>query len=377
MDTADKKTIVCVVGTRPEAIKMAPVINALRENKNFDVKILATGQHAAMLDQVLDFFKLTADTNLHIMKDRQTLDYITASVLTGAGEYFDEIKPSAVLVHGDTTTTFAAGLAAFYRNIPVGHVEAGLRSGNMRLPFPEEMNRVLADRFVTWGFAPTELAAQNLRSEGMAEDKISVTGNTVIDALFYTVASRTKPECEELKALPEGSPFVLVTAHRRESWGKPLAEICGALTDLIDAHPELWMVIPMHKNPAVREVFHQYLDGRPRVILCDPLDYPDFVWAMNASRFILSDSGGVQEEASAIKKPVLILREVTERPEAVEHGSGVLVGVCRKKITENALRLLEEPEALAAIEKKCEAQPFGDGTASKKIEKILGETLLN
>lgn len=372
----DKKIIVCVVGTRPEAIKMAPVIIALRKNENFDVKILATGQHAAMLDQVLNFFKLTADINLHIMRDRQTLDYITASVLTRTGEYYDEIKPDAVLVHGDTTTTFASGLAAFYRGIPVGHVEAGLRSGNMRLPFPEEMNRVLIDKVIKWGFAPTELAAANLRRDGVREEDISVTGNTVIDALFYTVKEQTKPECSELKALPDGEPFVLVTAHRRESWGKPLEEICRALLDIKEAHPEIWMVIPMHKNPAVREIFHKYLDGKEKVILCDPLDYPDFVWAMNASQFILSDSGGVQEEATAIKKPVLILREVTERPEAVENGSGVLVGVDRDKIRENALRLLGDPGEIRKIEEKCTSQPFGDGTASLKIAKTLACDLL-
>ena len=371
----DKKKIVCVIGTRPEAIKMAPVVIALVKQDYFDVRILATGQHAAMLDQVLDFFSLTADRNLHIMKERQTLDYITSSVLTGAGEYFDEVKPAAVLVHGDTTTTFAAGLAAFYRNIPIGHVEAGLRSWNMRLPFPEEMNRVLIDKIVTWGFAPTELAADNLRKEGLPESGISVTGNTVIDALFYTVAAQTKPECEELRALPEGAPFVLVTAHRRESWGKPLEDICRALVGILESHPELWMVIPKHKNPAVREIIHKYLDGREKVILCDPLDYPDFVWAMNASKFILSDSGGVQEEASAIKKPVLILRDVTERPEAVEHGGGLLVGVDREKILGTALELLNDPAMIAEIEKRCAAQPFGDGTASIKIANTLKESL--
>lgn len=373
----DRKKIVCVVGTRPEAIKMAPVVIALQKQEAFDVRVLATGQHAAMLDQVLDFFKITADRNLHIMRERQSLDYITASVLTGAGEYYDETLPSAVLVHGDTTTTFAAGLAAFYRGIPVGHVEAGLRSWNMRLPFPEEMNRVLVDKFASWGFAPTALAAENLRKEGMAENAISVTGNTVIDALFYTVAARTKPDCKELRALPEHAPFVLVTAHRRESWGAPLEDICSALTDILDAHPELWMVIPMHKNPAVREIIHKHLDGRAKVILCDPLDYPDFVWAMNSSKFILSDSGGVQEEASAIRKPVLILRDVTERPEAVEHGSGVLVGVNRGKIRNAALKLLEDAQAIPDIERRCDAQPFGDGTASLKIAETLKESLLN
>lgn len=371
----DRKKIICVMGTRPEAIKMAPVVIALRKEPSFDVRILATGQHAAMLDQVLDFFKLTADKNLHIMKERQTLDYITSSVLTGAGAYFDETAPAAVLVHGDTTTTFAAGLAAFYRNIPIGHVEAGLRSWNMRLPFPEEMNRVLIDKIVTWGFAPTALAADNLRKEGVPESAITVTGNTVIDALFYTVATQKKPQYGELAALPDDVPFLLVTAHRRESWGAPLEDICRALIGIIEKHPELWMVIPMHKNPAVREIIHNYLDGTEHVILCDPLSYPDFVWAMNASKFILSDSGGVQEEASAIKKPVLILRDVTERPEAVEHGSGLLVGVNRERILNTALELLEDAGKIAAIEKKCASQPFGDGTAAVKIANTLKESL--
>lgn len=372
----DRKKIVCVIGTRPEAIKMSPVVAALRKQDAFDVRVLATGQHAAMLDQVLDFFKITADRNLRVMKERQTLDYVTASVLSGAGEYFDMERPAAVLVHGDTTTTFAAGLAAFYRGIPVGHVEAGLRSWNMKLPFPEELNRTLVDKFASWGFAPTELAADNLRKEGMPEEAISVTGNTVIDALFYTVASQSRPVGGELAALPDGAPFVLVTAHRRESWGKPLEEICSALTDLLAAHKELWMVVPMHKNPAVREIIYKHLGGRDRAILCDPLDYPDFVWAMNRAEFILSDSGGVQEEASAIKKPVLILRDVTERPEAVERGSGILVGVNRQKIRSASLRLLEDADAINEIKLRCAAQPFGDGTASLKIAGILKESLL-
>lgn len=373
----NKKKIVCVIGTRPEAIKMAPVVKALQKYDCFDVRILATGQHAAMLDQVLDFFKLTADKNLHIMKERQSLDYITASVLTGAGSYFDDVMPDAVLVHGDTTTTFAAGLAAFYRNIPVGHVEAGLRSWNMRLPFPEEMNRVLIDKIVAWGFAPTKLAAQNLRKDGVPVNRIVITGNTVIDALYYTVSEQKKPDCPELKALPENTGFVLVTAHRRESWGRPLEGICSALAAILEKHPELWMVVPMHKNPAVRETIYRYLGGKAKVILCDPLDYPDFVWAMNASRFILSDSGGVQEEASAIKKPLLILRDVTERPEAVEQGSGILVGVKKDKILDTALDLLEDPGKIASIERKCASQPFGDGRASQKIASILKESLLN
>lgn len=367
----NKKTVVCVVGTRPEAIKMAPVIIALRKQDYFDVKILATGQHAAMLDQALGYFDLTADVNLHIMKAMQSLDHITSSVLTGAGEYFDSVKPAAVLVHGDTTTTFAAALAAFYRGIPVGHVEAGLRSGNMRLPFPEEMNRVLADRITTWSFPPTSLAKENLLKEGTCSERIFVTGNTVIDALFHTVNKTQKPSLPEFEKLPDGAPFLLVTAHRRESWGQPLEDICSALVKLLDRYPKLWMIIPMHKNPAVREIIQKHLSSRDNVILCDPLDYPDFVWAMNSSLFILSDSGGVQEEASAIKKPVLILRDVTERPEAVEHGSGILVGVSEEKILRNAYDLLENSESLKAIEIKCMDQPFGDGTASLRIADVL------
>ena len=365
------KKIICVVGTRPEAIKMAPVVLALRAQKYFDVKILATGQHAAMLDQALGYFDLTADLNLRIMKELQSLDHITSSVLVGAGEYFDVEKPDAVLVHGDTTTTFSAGLAAFYRKIPVGHVEAGLRSENMYLPFPEEMNRVLTDRITKWAFAPTESAKENLLKEGTKPQNILVTGNTVIDALFYKVSNTGKPRSEAFEKLPNDVPFLLVTAHRRESWGQPLEDICTALDTVLKTHPELWMVVPMHKNPAVREIIKKYFDDKKQVILCDPLDYPDFVWAMNACRFILSDSGGVQEEASALKKPVLILRDVTERPEAVEHGSGILVGVDKDKITKEALRLLNDSSSLLEIENKCKGQPFGDGTASLKIAEAL------
>ena len=366
-----KKVIVCVVGTRPEAIKMAPVIIALRQSPDFDVKILATGQHTNMLDQALGFFQLTADENLSIMREKQSLDYITSSVLTGAGNYFDKVCPHAVLVHGDTTTTFASALAAFYRGIPIGHVEAGLRSFNMKLPFPEEMNRVLTDRIIKWGFAPTELSRENLLNEGINETSITVTGNTVIDALFHTIKATSKPICNELKTLPENSSYILVTAHRRESWGKPLEGICKALNKILARHEELWAVIPMHKNPAVREVFKKNLSENNRVILCEPLDYPDFVWAMNNAKFIMSDSGGVQEEASAIKKPLLVLRSVTERPEAVESGSAVLVGLDSDVIYKNAIELLENKEAITLIENKCKGQPFGDGSASLRIRKVL------
>ncbi len=232
------------------------------------------------------------------------------------------------------------------------------------------MNRVLADRITTWAFAPTELAKENLLREGTPEEMIHVTGNTVIDALFYTVKSTARPSRGDLAGLPENAPFLLVTAHRRESWGKPLEDICTALTMLLDAHPELWMVVPMHKNPSVRETIRKYLENRDKVILCDPLDYPDFVWAMNASKFILRASGGVQEEASAIKKPVLILRDVTERPEAVENGSGILVGVNTENIFSNAVELLENETKLAEIEKSAD-HSLRDGTAAVKIADAL------
>lgn len=373
----NKKTIVCVIGTRPEAIKMAPVVLALRKESNFDVKILATGQHSEMLTQALKYFNLVADINLNIMKDCQTLDHITSTVISGVGEYFDKTKTDAVLVHGDTTTTFAASLAAFYRDIPIGHVEAGLRSGDIKLPFPEEMNRVLTDKIAKWGFAPTALAKENLLKEGMLRDNILVTGNTVIDALLYTVQKTTKPTVHELLNIPNNAPFILFTAHRRESWGEPLESMCMTLSEILKKRTNLWLLVPMHKNPTVRNTIKKYLGDKKQVILCDSLSYPDFVWAMNTSIFILSDSGGVQEEASALKKPVLILRDVTERPEALEKGSGILVGTNKKKIIESVDMILDDQNYLLAIKQKCNSQPFGDGNASVKIAGFLKNYFLN
>lgn len=367
------RRVVCVVGTRPEAIKMAPVVLALRDEGCFDVKVLATGQHAEMLDQALGYFGLVADVNLHVMKERQSLDHIASSVLTGAGAYFDNAGPDVVLVHGDTTTTFASAVAAFYRKIPVGHVEAGLRSGNMACPFPEEMHRVLTDRITDFSFAPTELARENLIQEGTIESRIWVTGNTVIDSLKYTINNKESQKCAALAALPPGARFLLATAHRRESWGNPLEDICSALCEISDAEPDLWLVVPMHRNPAVREVIKRRLGKRKRVILCPPLDYPDFVRAMDMSEFILSDSGGVQEEASSIAKPVLILRDVTERPEAVSSGSGILVGVDKENIVAHAMRLLKDRSYVMEIKKRCAAKPFGDGRASVRIAAVLKE----
>ncbi len=370
-----KKTIVCVVGTRPEAIKMAPVILALKADANFDVKVLATGQHAEMLDSVLDFFNIIPDINLHVMKARQGLEYITSSVLTMASDYLRKINPSAVLVHGDTTTTFAAALAAFYLKIPVGHVEAGLRSFTLSQPFPEELNRVLVDKFANWAFAPTELSKQNLLNENFPASNIVVTGNTVIDALLCAVKKVEKPKIEAFNRLPEDTLFILLTAHRRESWGKPLESICNSVNFLLKNYPKLYFVIPMHKNPVVREVFYKYFPDEERVILCEPLDYPDFVWTMKNSIFIMSDSGGVQEEVTAIKKPLLILRSVTERPEAVESGTGILTGTNEEKIITFSRKLLDDKAYYNSVVDNCASMPFGDGTASKKIIKILKESL--
>jgi UDP-N-acetylglucosamine 2-epimerase (non-hydrolysing) len=365
------KKIDVVIGTRPEAIKMAPVIIELRKRENFQARIVATGQHIEMLNQALGHFSLAADVNLGIMKNRQSLDYITSSVLLGVGEIFDKDAPDVVLVHGDTTTTFASSLAAFYRGIPVGHVEAGLRSSNMSQPFPEEMNRVMTDRVATWWFAPTEHSRTNLLGEGVSDERIFVTGNTVVDALYTALAWKGAPSNESIRPLASGSPFILLTAHRRESLGKPMERICSALLKILMLHPMHRVCVPMHRNPAVRDIMKALLGWDERIILCEPLDYPDFVWAMNNCELILSDSGGVQEEASSLKKPVLILRDVTERPEAVEEGSCVLTGTDVDRIVHEADELLTNPGARRTLLERCSANPFGDGLASVRIADAL------
>ena len=361
------KNIACVVGTRPEAIKMAPVILELRKDPEICVTVLATGQHTDMLKQALDDFGITADFNLNIMRNNQTLDHITASVLQGAGEILDANPQDMILVHGDTSTTFAAALAGFYRHVKIGHVEAGLRSHDLSLPFPEEANRVLTDGIADMFFAPTKGAAENLLREGKPESAIYITGNTVIDAL-YDILRRQKgiDEPEYLSGI--GSrPLILMTAHRRESWGEPLKQICGAVRDIIRARPDVVFLIPLHKNPAVRDVIRGELkDFAGNVRLTEPLNYPEFVYAMSRSTFILSDSGGVQEEATAIDKPVLIMRTVSERPEAITEGTCILVGTGRENIRDEAVKILNEPEYMAAILIK-NTKPFGDGTASVKI----------
>ncbi|MDR1378755.1 MAG: UDP-N-acetylglucosamine 2-epimerase (non-hydrolyzing) [Synergistaceae bacterium] len=362
-----KIKITCVVGTRPEAIKMAPLILALKEDPVFETRLLSSGQHTDMLSQALGHFGITADMDLAVMRDRQTLDYVTSAVLEGVGAFLDSAPHDLLLVHGDTTTTFAAALAGFYRKIPVGHVEAGLRSHDLACPFPEEANRVLTDQVSTLYFAPTPLSAQNLRAEGAGSARVFVTGNTVIDALFWTL--KRGMETSFLNDIPHGSPLILMTAHRRESWGKPLLEICGAVRGILEKHPDLQILIPLHKNPTVRDTLQEALKGCTRVIFTEPLDYPEFVAAMNRSLFIMSDSGGVQEEASALEKPVLILRELSERPEALETGTGVLVGTDRKRIEREALCLLEDESYRRSFMGR--GMPFGDGKASQRIVHII------
>lgn len=368
------KNITCVTGTRPEAIKMAPVILELKKNPDFKVTTLATGQHTDMLRQALKDFGITPDVDLNIMKQAQTLDYITSSVLQGVGKFLDENPQDMILVHGDTSTTFAAALAGFYRHVPVGHVEAGLRSHNLALPFPEEANRILTDGIADLFFAPTEGDAENLRSEGKSKN-IFITGNTVIDALYNILErSKAKSEPEYMQKIND-RPMILMTAHRRESWGKTLEGICAAVADVIKNRNDVIFLIPLHKNPVVRDVIKNSLkDFTENVIFTEPLNYPEFVYAMSRSIFILSDSGGVQEEASAINKPVLIMRTLSERPEAITHGTCILVGTERDNIRSEALKILNEPEYLKAIIAK-NKMPFGNGTASKKIHEAVKEFL--
>jgi UDP-N-acetylglucosamine 2-epimerase (non-hydrolysing) len=364
------KKVDVVIGTRPEAIKMAPVVKELRKRDLFSVRVISTGQHTDMLRQALSFFELAPDADLAIMKRVQSLDYITSSVIVGVGELFDSARPDAVLVHGDTTTTFAAALAAFHRQIPIGHVEAGLRSFDMKLPFPEEMNRTLTDRIAHWLFAPTDMAASNILRERPDEKNLYVTGNTVIDALHSALEILADTDSPALSGLV-GAPFILMTAHRRESWGETMERICLALAEILRRNAQMRALVPMHRNPAVRDTMKKILGGSDRTILRDPLDYPDFVRALKHCKIILSDSGGVQEEASALGKPVVVLRDVTERPEAVELGTAVIAGTKTEDIVSAACGLLSDEEKYRRVEDRKNNNPFGDGAASVRIADIL------
>ena len=362
-----KKKVLCVVGTRPEAIKMALVILALKQQPWADVRVLATAQHRHMLDQVMDFFGIESDIDLNIMRPNQALTTLTARLLLEFDDVLQAEKPDVVLAQGDTTTVMTVALACFYHRIPFGHVEAGLRTWDMQNPFPEEANRVIAGRLARWHFAPTESSRQNLLREGVSDADIFVTGNTVIDALLMTASK----EVELGIALDDTKRLVLVTSHRRENFGEPFRNICRALRTLAEQNADIQILYPVHLNPNVKDVAHEMLGDCGNIILCEPLDYAPFIAAMKRAYLIISDSGGVQEEAPALGKPVLVLREETERPEAVEMGVVKLVGPNYQRIVAEAQRLLDDSSAYAEMARGI--SPYGDGKAAGRIVNVLRE----
>ena len=360
--------IIVVFGTRPEAIKMCPLIKEIKRRENVNCIVCVTGQHKEMLDQVLDVFKITPDYNFSIMKKNQTLYDITYLVMDGMKKVLKQEKPDVVLVHGDTTTTFAAALACFYEKIPVGHVEAGLRTYNIYSPFPEEFNRQAVDIVSSYYFAPTERSRQNLLKEGKDVSKIYVTGNTAIDALKTTVSQ----ECNlEWKSWSENSRLLLLTAHRRENLGKPLENIFKAIKEIVEKHDDVKVIYPIHYNPQVRECANKILGEEERVKLIDPLNVVEFHNLINISYLILTDSGGIQEEAPSLGKPVLVLRDTTERPEGVEAGTLRLVGTNKNAICREVEKLLNDEEEYKKMSET--KNPYGDGNASKRIVDILLE----
>lgn len=355
-----------ILGTRPEAIKLAPVIQRFRQNPRFETQVVLTGQHREMVDQVMQLFHLTADHDLAIMQPRQSLTDITVRSLQGLETLFDQLQPQMVLVQGDTTTAFAAALAAFYRKIPVGHVEAGLRTDDLFNPFPEEANRRLISQIAQLNFAPTETSVQHLRQSGIVGE-IFLTGNTVIDALL-AIAAQT-PACPVSGLDWNQYRVILSTVHRRENWGEPLLDIAHSFLQILDKFPDTALLLPLHRNPTVREPLQATLGNHPRVFLTEPLDYAELVGAMQRSYLLLSDSGGLQEEAPSLGKPVLVLRETTERPEAVAAGTSRLVGTQPDSVVSAASELLGDVAAYAAMANA--VNPFGDGRSAERIEAIV------
>lgn len=357
--------VMTIFGTRPEAIKMAPVIKELKKHPDIETRVCVTAQHREMLDQVMALFHLQADYDLNIMAQGQTLYDITARVLRGLQEVFEKERPDCVLVHGDTTTTFTAALAAFYAQIPVGHVEAGLRTGNLLSPFPEEANRQLTGVLARWHFAPTETARQNLLREHKDDSHIFVVGNTVIDALLSTVKQHYTFEDQEIQKIEEHKRVILVTTHRRENLGAPMHHVYRALRRLVDDIPDTEIVFPVHRNPLVRKAVEEELAGHERIHLVDPMEYEPFTNLMARSAIVLTDSGGIQEEAPSLGKPVLVLRDTTERPEAVEAGTVKLVGTDEEKVYQTAYKLLTDEAAYKAMAEA--VNPYGDGKAAERI----------
>ncbi|WP_366512320.1 UDP-N-acetylglucosamine 2-epimerase (non-hydrolyzing) [Neptunomonas sp.] len=378
MDTMKK--ILTVFGTRPEAIKMAPLVKALAQESGdqIDSRVCVTAQHREMLDQVLELFEIKPDYDLNIMKPGQDLFDVTTRILLGIREVLREFKPDVVLVHGDTSTTFSTALAAFYEQIPVGHVEAGLRTGNIYSPWPEEANRKLTATLTKWHFAPTQLSYQNLLDEKVPAEYLSITGNTVIDALHWVVdkiatdSSLESTLSSRFPFLDESKKLILVTGHRRESFGGGFERICEALADIAKRYPESQIVYPVHLNPNVQEPVNRLLKGVDNIYLIDPQDYLPFVYLMNRSYLILTDSGGIQEEAPSLGKPVLVMRDNTERPEAVDAGTVELVGTDYERIVAGVVELMESQEKYDSMARAI--NPYGDGTACKKIVDALKQS---
>jgi UDP-N-acetylglucosamine 2-epimerase (non-hydrolysing) len=366
-----RRRLLVVFGTRPEAIKLAPVVERLRERPDvFETVVAVTAQHREMLDQVLDLFDIIPDYDLDMMRTGQTLTDLTARALQGLAPVIQACSPDVVVVQGDTTTTFAAALAAFYHRVPVAHVEAGLRSHDLDRPYPEELNRRMTSAIAGWHFAPTEMARAHLLVEHVDPSSIHVTGNTVIDALMKVAARPCAfPPGRIADAVASGRRIILMTMHRRESWGDGVREACEAARRLAMGHPDVHVLFALHLNPDVQSIAREVLGETDRVDLLGPLDYATFVHLMKASTLILSDSGGVQEEAPSLGKPVLVLREVTERPEAIAAGTVRLVGVDRDRIVAEAGRLLDDADAYSAMARA--VNPFGDGHAAERIAEVL------
>ena len=360
------KKVMLVFGTRPEAIKMCPLVNEMKTREELKTVVCVTGQHRQMLDQVLDAFHVTPDYDLAIMKDKQTLFDITTNILNGIGEVLDEVQPDVVLVHGDTSTTFVTALACFYKQIPVGHVEAGLRTYNIYSPYPEEFNRQAVGIVAKYNFAPTELSKNNLLKEGKTPDSIFITGNTAIDALKTTVREDyTHPELE----WASGSRLIMITAHRRENLGEPMHNMFRAIRRVMEEHSDVKAIYPIHMNPVVRKAAEEELNGCDRIHIIEPLEVLDFHNFLARSYLILTDSGGIQEEAPSLGKPVLVMRDTTERPEGIAAGTLKLVGTDEEIIYQNFRELLENKEEYDKMAHA--ANPYGDGYACKRIADIL------
>ena len=367
------KKVLVVFGTRPEAIKMAPVVKTLNENNFFETKVCVTAQHREMLDQILDFFEIVPDFDLNLMKPNQNLHNLTGEIINGIKDVLGEFKADYVLVHGDTTTTMAVSIASFYSGSKICHVEAGLRTYNLQAPFPEEMNRQVTSRIANYHFAPTEKSKNNLLKENILDNQILVTGNTVIDALFFAVKKIKSINNEQInylkKIIQKNKDIVLVTGHRRENHGDGFERICKALKQIAEDDINRLVIYPVHLNPKVQQPVNRILSSVKNIILINPLAYEDFIWLMNRSKIIITDSGGVQEEAPSLGKPVLVMRDTTERPEAVEAGTVLLVGTNEELIVSEALNLLNNKNVFEKMSKL--HNPYGDGLASKRIVEFI------